>query len=94
MMFAFEVEGNSPYDEHPVTNGNFVDNPLYNHDPWSSNANPSFGEQLLPQVQPKILMAAADRGEQYINLFAQPPIQNRPQSARGKKFIPMNSAYT
>ena len=76
-MSAFEVEGNPPYDEHLVANENFVDNPLYSPDPLSTGAKPPSSEQLLPPVQPLIPTAPTDRSGQYINLFAQPPFQNR-----------------
>lgn len=93
-MSAFEVEGNPPYDEKPTASRNFVDNPLFIHDSWSTSVNPSSGESLLPPVRPKLPTAAADMGGQYINPFTQPMVQNRPQSTEGQNFIPMNSAYT
>ena len=85
-MFAYEVEGKPPYDEHPAAIRNIVDNPLYSHDSWSTGANPSFHEQLLPPVQPGIITATTDKGEQYVNLFAQPPVLNRPPFVGGKIF--------
>lgn len=92
-MSLFEIEEPLLYEENLGVKNNFMDNPLYSPNPWSTSANAPFGENLFPPLQPRAI-TKVDRGDQYVNPFIQPHVPNRPLSVRGQNFPPMNYAYT
>jgi len=85
-MSLFETEEPPLYEENLGDTNNFMDNPLYSPNPWSTTTNPPFGEQLFPPLQPRAI-TTVDQGDQYVNPFLQTHVPIRPPSQWGKTFL-------